>query len=287
AVPLSVGVVTSVGSAAWHDFQHEIEQSGFGFRLVVCDTRVQGDGAEHSVAAAVRTLARRTDLDCLVIIRGGGARNELATFDAESIALAIATSPVVVITGLGHEVDRSVADEVAHTAVKTPTACAALLVERVGAFSVLVEARWATIFAVADRRVDVAHDQLAERAQRIARHTRTAVARADERLVARTDRLVGGSNRAIANAERELAAAAAAINRKPIQALTAEARHLEQLAARLALLDPVNLLQRGWAISRDENGRVVRSVSDVAAGGTLITQVADGSITSRIEGTTP
>ena len=290
-VPLRVGVVASVGTAAWHDFHDEIARSGFGFLLAVCDTRVQGDGAEHSVAAAIRTLARRSDLvlplDCIVVIRGGGARNELATFDAEPIALAIATSSVPIVTGLGHEVDRSVADEVAHTAVKTPTACAALLVELVTSFRSSAEARWESVVLVADRRVATAHDRLAERAQRIARHTRTAVARADERLVARTDRLEHGVSRALDRAERELATATATISRQPTQLLAAEERHLQQLAARMSLLDPVNLLRRGWAISRDERGNIVRSVSDVATGSLLITQVADGAITSRIEGTTP
>ncbi len=130
-IPLRVGVVASVGSAAWHDFRDELDRSGFGFDLAVCDTRVQGEWAVPMVAAAIRTLTRRGDLDCVVVIRGGGARNELATFDAESIAVAIATSPVPVLTGLGHEVDRSVADEVAHTALKTPTACAGALIDAV------------------------------------------------------------------------------------------------------------------------------------------------------------
>ncbi|MEY2957527.1 MAG: exodeoxyribonuclease large subunit, partial [Actinomycetota bacterium] len=65
--PLRVGVVTSVGSAAWHDFVHELEESGFGFRVSVCDTRVQGDGAEASVAAAIRSLGRRDDLDVVAV----------------------------------------------------------------------------------------------------------------------------------------------------------------------------------------------------------------------------
>jgi len=290
-VPLSIGVVASVGTAAWHDFHDEIARSGFGFLLAVCDTRVQGDGAEHSVAAAIRTLTRRADLDfpldCIVVIRGGGARNELATFDAEPIALAIATCSVPVVTGLGHEVDRSVADEVAHTAVKTPTACAALLVELVTSFRSSAEARWESVVVVADRRLATSHERLAERAQRIARHTRTAVARADERLVARTDRLVHGVSRALHSADRDLATATATFSRQPAQLLATEERHLEQLAARMSLLDPVNLLRRGWAIPRDERGNIVRSVTDVAPGSLLVTQVADGAITSRIEGTTP
>ena len=141
-IPLRVGVVASVGSAAWHDFRDELDRSGFGFHLSVCDARVQGEWAESMVAAAIRTLSRRADLDCVVVIRGGGARNELATFDAESIAMAIVTSPIPVLTGLGHEIDRSVADEVAHTALKTPTACAGALIDAVHDYQVATERSW-------------------------------------------------------------------------------------------------------------------------------------------------
>ncbi len=125
--PVHVGVVTSVGSAAWHDFHQELAASGLGFQLSVCDVRVQGDHAVAMVAAAIASLAARP-LDAIVVIRGGGARNELSVFDAEPIALAIAASAVPVLTGLGHEVDRSIADEVAYASYKTPTACAQALV---------------------------------------------------------------------------------------------------------------------------------------------------------------
>ena len=139
AVPLRIGIVTSAGTAAWHDFHDELRRSGLGFRLLLADTRVQGPEAGRRVARAIRALsthalAHRNDeqgLDVLVVIRGGGSRNELATFDAEPIARAIAEAPIPVLTGLGHEIDRSVADEVAHTSLKTPTACAAALVQAV------------------------------------------------------------------------------------------------------------------------------------------------------------
>ena len=123
-VPLRIGLVASRGSAAWHDVRHELEGSGIGFRLAHVDVRVQGEEAAAAVASAVRTLSRRP-LDVIVIVRGGGSRTDLAAFDDERVALAIARAPVPVLTGLGHEVDRSVADHVAHTAYKTPTACAA------------------------------------------------------------------------------------------------------------------------------------------------------------------
>ena len=90
-IPLRIGVVTSVGSAAWHDFHHELDVSGVGFRLAVCDVRVQGERAVEMITAAIDTLGRRR-LDAIVVIRGGGARNELAVFGDRAIAAAIASA---------------------------------------------------------------------------------------------------------------------------------------------------------------------------------------------------
>lgn len=282
-VPLRVGVVTSVGTAAWHDFHHVISGSGLGFHLTVCDTRVQGADAERSVAAAVRTLGRRGDLDCIVVIRGGGARNELATFDAEAIALAIATCPVPVLTGLGHEIDRSVADEVAHRALTTPTACAGALVEAVGEYRGATEATWSAIVARADRSSTAAHASLTDRAHRVARRTHAAVERADERLNVRRERLRSLPPRRLDAAAARLDTAGDIVVRRAPRRLGDEQRSLDARAARLALLDPANLLRRGWTITRDADGRVVRSVADVGPGTVITTQLADGWLTSRIE----
>ncbi|MFP5489418.1 MAG: exodeoxyribonuclease VII large subunit [Acidimicrobiia bacterium] len=282
-VPLRVGVVTSVGTAAWHDFHEELAGSGIGFELAVCDTRVQGAGADRSVAAAIRTLGRRRDLDCVVVIRGGGARNELATFDAEPIALAIATCPVPVLTGLGHEIDRSVADDVAHRALKTPTACAGALVEAVAEYRGATEATWSAIVAVAERSLVAARSSLTDRAHRVARRTHAAVERADERLTMRRDRLRSLPVRRLDLAAERVRAAQREIERRSPRQLDDEQRALDARAARLALLDPVNLLRRGWSITRDADGNVVRSVAGVAPGAVITSQVADGRLTSRIE----
>ncbi len=283
--PLRVGVVASVGTAAWHDFRDELDRSGFGFQLTVCDTRVQGEWAVGMVAAAVRTLGRRGDLDCLVVIRGGGARNELATFDAEPIALAIATCPIPVLTGLGHEVDRSVADEVAHTSLKTPTACAVHLVDTVHGYVVAVDERWSSIAALARHQLDTTTSALSDRAHRIARRTHAAVERADERLTTRVDRVRSAPSRRLDTAARRVDDDRDRLLRTTPRLLGSEERHLQAAAQRLALLDPANLLRRGWSISRDVHGRVVRSHADVAPGAALVTQLADGTVTSRVERT--
>ena len=129
-VPLRVGLITSKGSAAYYDFVHELERSGFDWRVVLADVRVQGGGAPRRVTWALRAFAS-VDVDVVVVVRGGGARSDLAAFDSEPVARAIALMPMPVFTGIGHEIDRAVADEVAHSCFNTPTACAQALVEQV------------------------------------------------------------------------------------------------------------------------------------------------------------
>jgi exodeoxyribonuclease VII large subunit len=285
-VPLRLGVVTSVGSAAWHDFVEEIRRSALGFSIAVADTRVQGDGAARSVAAAIGALGARPDLDAVVVIRGGGARNELAVFDDEELALAIAASPLPVVTGIGHETDRSIADEVAHTALKTPTACAAAFVQAVRAYADGCEAAWRRVERLARHELAGSTAHLTECAHRIARRTQSAVERADGRLISRFERLRSRSLGLLDGAESSLERAAARLGARPGQLLDAETRHLGSLAAQVAALDPATQLARGWSITRTADGRVVRSEADAPTGTVLHTQVAHGAITSRVEEST-
>ena len=260
-MPLRIGVVTSIGSAAWHDFRDEIARSGFGFHLLGIDARVQGDQAEAMVAAGIATAVAHA-VDVVVVIRGGGARNDLAAFDSEAIARAIATCPVPVWTGLGHEIDRSVADEVAHTAHKTPTACADALVDLIAARAQAAEGLWTAIAATATTRVAAQGAALANRASRVAARTHQAVVRSDERLRARTERLV----------------------RVGMMLDRAESGLVER-SRRVELLDPARLLERGWSITTDADGRPLRSIAQAPVGAALSTRVADGTVTSTVTGT--
>ncbi len=230
--PLRVGVVASKASAAWADFLHEIERSGLAFQLFLVDVRVQGEWAVTEVTAAVRTLSRRRDLDVVVIVRGGGSRSELATFDHEAIATAIAVSPVPVFTGIGHEIDRAVADEVAHSALKTPTACAAAVVEHVQAFQLRTELAWTAIERKAERAITIAGTDVAELAHGIRHRVVAAIDRADERLAQRARRVGIGAGRVVERAHTRLAAAVSAVSRAP-QRLEPETRHLEAVALRV------------------------------------------------------
>ncbi len=286
-IPLRVGVVTSVGTAAWHDFHDELHRSALGFSLTVIDTRVQGDVAERSIAAAVRTLSRRIDLDALVLIRGGGARNELAVFDAESIARSIAASPVPVLTGLGHEIDRSVADDVAHSALKTPTACAGELIARAARYSADSEAAFEAIVRQSSHALGTAGAELSDTAHRIARRTHAAVERADERLTMRIDTLGRAAPAGLARAEQRLSDTHRRLLSRTTATIERGSNHLNLGAARLAALDPAVQLARGWSITRRLDGTVVRSAADLAPDDVVTTALADGTITSTVTSTRP
>jgi exodeoxyribonuclease VII large subunit len=282
AAPLRVGVVTSIDSAAWADFHHEIERSGIGFQLRVIDVRVQGEWAVSMITTALASLGRCDDLDVLVLIRGGGARSELATFDDERIATTIATVALPVFTGLGHEIDRSIADEVAHTALKTPTACAAALVERVSAFAQRTELAWAAIERQAERALGSSEGRLHEVALGIRHRTHGAVDRSDDRLRQRVQRLRVSVDRVAERAETRLHAAGAAVRRAPNR-LDPELRHLDAVAERVRLLDPVTTMERGWSITRTADGRTVRSADELTPGTEIVTTFATGAARSRVE----
>ena len=257
--PLRVGMVTSSGSAAEADFLHELEASGLAWKVIALDTRVQGGASDRQVAAAVRQLATH-EVDAIAVIRGGGARTDLATFDREVVARAIARLGVPVLTGIGHEIDRSIADEVAHTACKTPTACAAFLVARARAFHDRVDACWLHIGRAADHQL--------ERVDRHLRASAAGVARAGQAAVLGGDLQLGESSRRLARA------APRAVDRATL--------HLDATATRVGSLDPARALARGWSITRTAGGGLVRSVESLQPGDLLVTTFVDGTTQSRV-----
>ncbi len=286
-IPLRIGVAASVESAGFADFHGELLNSGFSFQLVVADTRVQGDGADRMVAGSIGTLARgarKGMLDAIVVIRGGGAKNELAVFDSERIATTIAMVPCPVFTGIGHEIDRTIADEVAHTALKTPTACAGELIDRVASYVNDTEMAFEAIARRALSLTDAADHRLNDTARRLAGRTTAAVERADERLTMRRAQLGALAPAALSRATERLEATTVRVLERSSGAVVRETGRLDVFAARVSAVDPAVQLARGWSITRDEAGGIVRSVDDVATGTTLTTDLLDGRITSTTTG---
>ena len=183
-----VGLVTSVGSAAHADFCTELERSGVGFTILERDARVQGEGSALDVAEGLRVVATHRP-DVIALVRGGGSAADLATFDAEVVARTIAALDIPVFTGIGHEIDRSVADEVAHTAFKTPTACAAAIVASAREVLDDLLALRTAIVVQAQRALTSASGRQDDLAVRLRRSAGAVLSRQDERLAALTDRL--------------------------------------------------------------------------------------------------
>ena len=262
--PLRVGLVTSIGSAAHADFSEEISRSGFPFTVLERDARVQGDGSAVDLAEALQMVATHQP-DVIALVRGGGSATDLAAFDAEVLVRTIATLDVAVVTGIGHEVDRAVADEVAHTAFKTPTACAVAIVGQVAAFADAVADLQESIAQRAGASTTRATDLLDDLAQRTARSATAVLDRRADRLDDKVKRL----------------------RRSPLATLDRQAERLAGITNNLRALDPARILARGWSITRLADGTLVRSVTDTAVGDTLVTHVAGGTVTSTVDGTEP
>ncbi|HEX4902588.1 MAG TPA: exodeoxyribonuclease VII large subunit, partial [Acidimicrobiales bacterium] len=280
--PLRVGLVTSVGSAAEADVLDELDRSGFRFRVTVADVRVQGPEAPAAVAAAVTGLAR-TRVDVVIVARGGGAATDLAAFDTELVARAIAGASRPVITGIGHETDRSVADEVAHAAAKTPTAAAQHVVGLVALALDRAERAWHRIAVLGLHALDRADAHLDRAGARAGVAARSATHRENARIADAGARLRRCADGLLTAAARDLDGHARRLPAAAGRQLERAAQRVDVLAARTTALDPQRALARGWAIARRADGTVVRSVDDVAAGSVLSVQVADGTLQTTVD----
>jgi exodeoxyribonuclease VII large subunit len=308
-VPLRLGLVTSAGSAADHDVLDELRASGIGFQVRRVDTRVQGRAAPRRVAAALRLLAAR-QVDVILLVRGGGSATDLAAFDSELIARTIADLPVPVVTGIGHDVDRTVADEVAHTAYKTPTACAQAVVAAVRDFDARLTATWrgiataarATLAAQTNRLrtcarhvslgtrhgLTAAEAVLANDTRRLGRSAEAALARSARHLDRATGRVEAGARVHLQSHQRRLEALTHRLTQRAPQILSTRHRDLDALEAQVRALDPRRTLARGWSITRRaSDSTLIRSPDDVTPGENLVTTLADGEITTTVTPTEP
>ncbi len=193
-LPLHVGLITSPGSAAEQDFRTGLAASPWAFIVNLTGARMQGAQLQDEVIAA---LGRQVTagVDVVVITRGGGSRADLSWFDQQPLAEAIARCPLPVVTAIGHEIDRSIADLVAHHSCKTPTAAAEFLVATIGEAAARVAEAEARLVAAAAAALDEARERLAIGGQ-LPQAARGAVLRARLRFQAAAGRLqqvVGGS----------------------------------------------------------------------------------------------
>jgi exodeoxyribonuclease VII large subunit len=259
-VPLRVGLVASPGTEGYQDFTGQLLNSRFSFEIVLVKTLVQGEAAPGQIVAALQALDTAV-VDVICVVRGGGSKGDLACFDDERVARAIAAASTPVFTGIGHTGDESVADLVAHTRAITPTKLGEEIVELV--------AQWydLNVQRPAQRLLDATTDVLDEATFYLAERRRTMIFAVRDRLRAEERHLLGTRER-----------------------LVLHGRHLVESATRmlasnrklLAAYDPTRRLAQGWSIVTDAKGVVVRSLEDVHVGDDVHVLVSDGSFTSNV-----
>ncbi len=262
--PLKVALITSAGSAAHADFLDELARSRYRFEVTTFDARVQGPDAVSELTDALRIASRDTP-DVIVVTRGGGSRGDLVAFDHERLARAIATAAHPVIVGVGHEIDRSVADEVAHLSVKTPTAAARSLIDRCDLELAALVGTSRRVAQAAVHVTTVAGAELDRQRERLGVAARAELGRAGDRLDRDIERV-----------------------RRTVPARLERAHHSLSLAdATVRGADPAVQLARGWSLTRTVGGDVVTSPDQVGIGDELEITVSGGRIRSTVQGLEP
>jgi exodeoxyribonuclease VII large subunit len=279
---LRIGVLSSPDSDGWNDFARHLQEADIGFDVSLLPIKVQGTELKPSLLRGLSWFARNAShFDVLCIVRGGGSRTDLAWFDDLEIALAVASHPLKVVVGIGHQRDQSVLDAIAHSE-KTPTAVAELLARGVE------EARADTrerAQRLRDAVFDCLHD-LHAATQRTARELHHAVERrlhSEHAALATCGReLQLRTELRIAGERATLREAAGRTRHATDRQLARRAAHLDESGTRLRLLDPARVLGRGYAIVRSTDGRVHPSVRKLTAQQDVVLQFRDGRATARV-----
>jgi exodeoxyribonuclease VII large subunit len=311
--PKRIGIVTSPDGAAIQDVLHAIERRNPALQVVLAGCRVQGAGAGQEIAAAIHALNQwsaldvERKLDLILVTRGGGSLEDLWAFNEEMVARAIYSSPLPVVSGVGHEIDFTISDFVADFRAATPTAAAEIITEGVFAAMPYLSEMQARLRELIVDALRTKKDELENAVQRLQRkHPRRRLREQGQLL----DELQGAIARCVRHQllqkQRAFQAAEARLNRvhpetilakwrEALTRLTGQLRaqssaQLEQkkhrvnnAGTRLALLSPENTLRRGYSITMDASGKVIRSAEKVKAGEKLRTRLAHGEISSRVE----
>jgi exodeoxyribonuclease VII large subunit len=282
-LPLMIGLVASSGTEGYRDFTGQLESSGFAFSVLHAAAQVQGAGASRQIAGSLSELLG-AGCDLVVVVRGGGSRGDLAAFDTEEVARAIATAPVPVWTGIGHTGDQSVADIVANRAFVTPTECGQELVATVGR-------RWAAVTEAAGEVARRATEVIEDAARRDARARTRLCSSARKQLGLHSTRLQGKSLQLCAAGSRCLDWASFSLAQRSADLRAGARAQLHRQGDRvvswrrlLAAYDVERQLERGYTITLDEQGRLVRSAEGLSAGAVLVTRFADGRARSEVRG---
>ena len=253
AYPQTLAVVTSPQAAAWGDIQRTLAQRNPSIHILLSPATVQGAQAPASIATAITRVAHDGRADLLMLARGGGATEDLACFDDERVVMAIATCPIPVITGIGHQRDESLADLAADKAAHTPTAAAEQAIPSLDDLygeQVHYLQRVAQVFA---RRLQTAQTQVRSHQARL------------QRL--RLDRQLAQHQKDISWQRQQLIASLS-------QRLQLAQHQHQLLCEKLTSLDPAAVLKRGYALIKSD-GKIATTAQQLSPGTELDIQLGD------------
>jgi exodeoxyribonuclease VII large subunit len=282
-LPQHVGVVTSATGAAIRDILNVITRRFPNLHVVLWPVKVQGEGAAAEIAAAIDGFNARGGLDVLIVGRGGGSIEDLWCFNEEAVARAIARSAIPVISAVGHEIDFTIVDFVADVRAPTPSAAAELVVGTKEAFEQRLAGLRMRLTAALRAQAAALRSRLAAVAGHYAFREPTHLVERSRRRLESMDTLM---RHALRQSVREAAQRVDDLGLRMSHrvALDAQsARHrLTQLEAQLRVLSPMAVLGRGYSITRDGDGRVLRRSADARPGQHVITTLSDGSLESDV-----
>lgn len=281
-VPLNIGLITSHDSAAYNDFISEFQRSGYAFRVYMRNTLMQGQRAEKDVCQAIDELSCIKNLDGIVITRGGGSIADLSCFDSEKIAEKIATSRLPILSGIGHEINITITDLAAHTYVKTPTAIAHYLVHRIQSFLEMLDEKLQKVLDTASDHLGSAREMVRELAMKIQSQTQYYLKDHIENIIRITEIFKHRPFILMKDQQKNLDHQYASLKVTLKNRLAHAQIQLKSYTKIVDMLHPQKTMKRGFSITRNKSGRLIRNVTDTQKNDELLTELLDGIIKSQV-----
>ena len=279
-----IAVISSATAAGFGDFCNHLQHNDYGFHFAVelFPAIMQGEQVEPTVISALDSInSRIDDFDCVVIIRGGGATVDMSGFNTLLLAENVANFPLPVITGIGHDRDESIIDMISFMQVKTPTAAAAFLIERLLNVSERITAATSSITRCVQEKLEYERIRLTALSTRIPILFSLTKTRQLSIIDSLTQRMTAAVQQDIRQRQHQLQIAAQRLAPATQRTMQQEQHRLQMLTQRTAALDPAAILRRGFSMTLC-NGRFVTDASQMKNGDIMETRLANGTVLSRV-----
>ncbi len=306
-LPSRIGIVSSPQAAALRDILNILRRRHGSANVLIFPAQVQGEAAALEVSAGVRYFNKARNVDVIIVARGGGSAEDLAAFNHEGLARAVASSEIPIISAVGHETDFTIIDFVADRRAETPSAAAELVIRSRQEVEEQAEGLQQRLVRAIRYRLLMGRQVLTELAQHgaFARmmdainqrqqkldDLQYRVDRAERQILERSRRRLESASAAVrhynlrrilASIRKELEAQAGTMVAAMRTSLLRSQSRLDQLASQLQALSPVAILERGYALVFDSRGNLLKNAAQVKVGDEISARLAKGSVTATVK----